>query len=604
MKHSVTFFLAFIIITVTAFAQNPFSKLKDIAAKKLPDVNTLVQGKEPVTSSLDDATTEAPELDNFVPVNILPGDQLPRNNDGSFYLFPGVWEFHLKSYCMRAGTYGPSKTSGSGYIYAPLKGPKADIIHSILTNGYKHPEIKQHDIQVLIWAIIARTNLKDMPSDYLLTAAKLLDAKQLLRLNEGLLRKYSQNEMAKLAENLPPAARQIMEAENTMRGMLTDANTKYEDLEKVAVLSGVLPDDGGRKVVKGRWSLTPKGFYIRYNPENYTKMTVQIYVKDGSYISSNYIRLKNNSKAGCAVTPLILPFNRHMQDMFDPPNHPAMPANRNQRLGPSTDKNSNPDDALSRASSVLKAYEEGGTIKGFVSNPLTGLFDYLNPLSPDAMVGHITNFITETGRKISNSLNGDPPNPDYKTYAKAIPFNYKKNYGAELKNTELSQAGADFIDAYLNAYAQMLALAESNDKLGGAKLANDPLWMNLQAQAIMHYKKNLGDALVKACEKWDRYADLLREKPAAELMLHPDNIIAMQKKLSTNGFDTSELAAFKYLRMTDEQVANLKEERLRYNPANYTGNFVDHLNTLMTAWREYARLYTKFPSVTAPWEFE
>lgn len=47
-----------------------------------------------------------------------------------------------------AGTFAPS--SGDGYMYAPTLGPKEEIVTTILKNAEKHPEVHQHDIQMLL----------------------------------------------------------------------------------------------------------------------------------------------------------------------------------------------------------------------------------------------------------------------------------------------------------------------------------------------------------------------------------------------------------------------------------------------------------------------
>ena len=47
-----------------------------------------------------------------------------------YVLKPGFYTVELKSFCMHAGTYAPSK--GDGYLYAPLKGQKKEIVNSII----------------------------------------------------------------------------------------------------------------------------------------------------------------------------------------------------------------------------------------------------------------------------------------------------------------------------------------------------------------------------------------------------------------------------------------------------------------------------------------
>jgi hypothetical protein len=46
---------------------------------------------------------------------------------------------------------------------------------------------------------------------------------------------------------------------------------------------------------------------------------------------------------------------------------------------------------------------------GLATDPLGTIVDKVNPFSPGNMFSHILDFITENGRKISDALNGDPP---------------------------------------------------------------------------------------------------------------------------------------------------------------------------------------------------
>jgi hypothetical protein len=590
--------LVFMVFYVNA--QNPLERLKKLKIKNIPKINDIFKGKDPITTSLDDAITEAPELDNFEPTVILPGSELPRKADGSFYIFPGVWEFHLKSYCMKAGTYGPSKTNGSGHIYAPLIGPKADIIQSLLKNGYKHPEVKQRSIQVLIWAIIAKQNLKDMPKEYMLTAAQLLDAKQLLQLNEGVVRSLAQNELNKTLENLPEPLKEIIEAENKMRGLLTDVNTKYEDLERTAVLTGIMPDDQGRKIIKGRWSLTPDGYYIRFFPTSYAKMTLQVYVKEDANNAFNYITIKNNnSKCNFQCNNLKIP-NRSMVG-FDPSKNAAMPG---QRLGSSNDKNSpdDRDDALDKANKILNGADNALTGFGLATDPLGTIVDKGNPFSPGNMFGHILNFITDNGRKISNALNGDPPDPNYKEFARPEIFDYKSLKQIAFKKKELNQLAIDFVQSYLHTHGLMLALTKTNDKHGGALIANDAIWIEKQAQAIIYYKKLVGDALLETCTKWQAFLNAIKFESKMSIPSKSEKLIAYQNKLKTNGFAKEELDFFQFLKIDAKEIELIKQTRLQYNPVLFNGNYNDASTVILNAWKSIGNVYASFPRIAAPWD--
>jgi hypothetical protein len=133
--------------------------LKDKLAGK--SVSKFLEGKPPITTSLPDAIYGDAQYDNFTPRESKRSlTQLQRTPNGGFVLQPGHYEFHDQSYCLKAGTHGPG--GGDGYIYAPTKGPAEDAVTSILRNSVNHPEIRQNDIQVLLWAIIAKAKFEDL----------------------------------------------------------------------------------------------------------------------------------------------------------------------------------------------------------------------------------------------------------------------------------------------------------------------------------------------------------------------------------------------------------------------------------------------------------
>lgn len=250
---------------------------------KITGVDEILQKEPPITTSLADAVTEVPFLDDFNPGLFAPMTSLPRTPEGGFILQqPGLYTFDARSYCLKAGTYAPSKDrGGDGYLYAPLKGPSAAIVRNILRKSFSHPEIPQTDIQMLLWAIIARTKISDMSRQMQLTAAKLLTPQELLDLNGGAIGLIPKKLLDQAIAKLPSQVRQALETEASIREMLTTAQATYEDVERVAVLQGDPPSaEGDREVPWGRWSYHPDGFFIRYFPSGYSQTEIQISVPE------------------------------------------------------------------------------------------------------------------------------------------------------------------------------------------------------------------------------------------------------------------------------------------------------------------------------------
>ncbi|MEO0062546.1 MAG: hypothetical protein RLZZ08_1106, partial [Pseudomonadota bacterium] len=108
-------------------------------------------GPQPISTSIADAVFGDPSKDGFTPPGAMRSlGSLQRGGAGSFVLQQGWFGWTGQSYCLHAGTHGP--TAGDGYLYAPVKGTAKDAVTAILQNSTKFPDIEQHDIQLLLWA--------------------------------------------------------------------------------------------------------------------------------------------------------------------------------------------------------------------------------------------------------------------------------------------------------------------------------------------------------------------------------------------------------------------------------------------------------------------
>jgi hypothetical protein len=245
-------------------------------------LNSLLRGRMPVTTSLPDAKWGLPERDQFTPpqsVRKLSG--LERTPRGGFILKAGYYEFNAQSYCLHAGTHGPG--GGDGYLYAPTLGSAEEAVIAIRQNSYQHPDIPQQDIQVLLWAIVARARFETLGPRQREVAARLLTPQQLAKLNRTGLDAIPAPVMNRLLAQAPPGLRQVLQAEGQLRTLLSGPGVSFATLEQVAVLSGVAPlGPGSLPVPSGRWSGHPDGYLIRYLPRGYSHTLVQVWVEPGS----------------------------------------------------------------------------------------------------------------------------------------------------------------------------------------------------------------------------------------------------------------------------------------------------------------------------------
>ena len=265
---------------VSASAQ--FGGLGGVTDKLKKKTPNFLGGKPPITTSLPDAKWGDASKDGFTPREPARALMtLQRTPNGGFVLQPGYYIMQTQSYCLKAGTHGPG--GGDGYLYAPTKGPAEDAVISIVRNSVQHPEIEQHDIQVLLWAIIARAKFEDLQPQLKATAAKLLTPRQLASLNRNALDVLSGNALTDALGGVPEPLRQIAQAEAELRQMLTTPGASFAEMERVAVLSGAAPlGEGSMEVPSGRWSMHPDGYYVRYIPSGYSSTRVEIWVPQGS----------------------------------------------------------------------------------------------------------------------------------------------------------------------------------------------------------------------------------------------------------------------------------------------------------------------------------
>jgi len=255
------------------------------AAKKVlekTDVSSALAGKAPITTSLPDAIWGAPDKDGFTPREAARSlNVLQRTPNGGFVLQPGYYGMQDQSYCLHAGTHGPG--GGDGYLYAPPKGSAEDAVMSVVRNSVQHPEIDQHIVQQLLWAIVARAKFEDLSTELKSAASRLLTPRQLATLNRSGLDMIPGPALDKAMGSAPAGVRQALQAEAQMRQMFQSGSATYADLERVAVLGGNAPrGEGSREVPSGRWSLHPDGYYVRYIPSSYSSTRVEIWVPQGS----------------------------------------------------------------------------------------------------------------------------------------------------------------------------------------------------------------------------------------------------------------------------------------------------------------------------------
>lgn len=270
------FFIALMLccISQTIHAQ----VLKDIikAKEKITGITVDKLSKDPITTSFKDVDKKRYIKDDFGNTQTFTNIfEKEFNIKKGFRLTPGYYEGSFKSFCIKAGTVAPNK--GSGRFYAAMKGPKQAIFETILTALHNDSSLKQREVQLLLWAIIAKTDFHKMKGPVKVTALKILSAKEITRLSKGALDGLARNKLNKLSYK-SKALRAVIDAENNLRRKYYQGARTYAEYEDIAMIAGVEPVVKGWE--QGRWIKHPDGYYLRYYPSGYSKTRTQIYVPE------------------------------------------------------------------------------------------------------------------------------------------------------------------------------------------------------------------------------------------------------------------------------------------------------------------------------------
>jgi len=284
LRRSLPLVLALLLLALPGAGQD-LGKIKDKLAGLAGDVTLrqLLVGR-PLTTNLDDVVFDVPFLDPYKPPDCREITVLPKTPGGGWALRPGSYAYLARSYCLGAGTRRPWQ--GDGYAYAPIKGPQADAIRSILRNSARFPEIPQEQIQMLLWRIIARARWIDLSAEQKANAALLLSPKQIAGLNGSALDLLPGDVLDRALAEAVPAVARILRAEAKMRERFASGEATYEEMEEAAVLPED-PEAAPGRIAPGRWSFHPDGYFIRYLPQSYSETIIQIQVPEAVKIETD-----------------------------------------------------------------------------------------------------------------------------------------------------------------------------------------------------------------------------------------------------------------------------------------------------------------------------
>ena len=610
MRYKLSLLFTLLLVSGAAQAQFSIPSIPDIPID-LPDLGGLLEQEPVITTGLEDAVFECPEMDGFEPDFFTPLYDMPINSDGLIFLLPGAYELEARSYCLHAGSY-VSDTGGNGYIYAPLEGSRSDIIQAILDRSSDHGEIHQTEVQSIIWAILARCKFSDMSDNKQINASILLTPEEIFELNGGALGLIPDNMLNDLFGDLTGPARSVLEAEARIRSTLSRAESSYEELEEIAIIHGDPPEEyNERDIPEGRWSWHPNGYYIRYFPHGYSHTRIELWVPENENTELSY----GNTliKAGGAGLHKELPWlkdcpaspprpspyrSRHLR-WLRPPDGVAQPGNTfRQRLAVATGKP--PEQVDEAIEEIRDSMDKFSSVADILTIDITSLFDVGSGLQ-SWLFGLILDKVIDTWSDAIKALGMDPPRSDYTLYAIPSVIHVDSLIPGDGLSAEKAAALNSFAEAAMGLIAVMEAAQISLDRMGGALDDNDEFWAIEQALCYIYYKNLSGVFMEIAADRFDHLFDVCRLEGLQDTYITVAMASAYLNNLEENGFSAEAIEAMHYLGMTDEQIQNILEIRLSFTPEELEGSLFEAADNCISFMHECGSQWQRMPEVYPYW---
>ena len=199
---------------------------------------------------------------------------LPQTQYGGFVLKPGFYEAEFKTYCLQPGT--PDPRQGDAYLQGPVTGHRKEIVESVLLNSRDKRNIDQKNIQLLLWSVVSRSDFNRLSPAVQTDAMQLLTPKQIFELKGGVIG----------AIKTAAYSTGVLNANSDIKRLFASSFNSYEAYENIAVRR-----EQSRVIKQGvkydQWFKQKENYYIRYFPESYKKVRIQVYVPDGILDADN-----------------------------------------------------------------------------------------------------------------------------------------------------------------------------------------------------------------------------------------------------------------------------------------------------------------------------
>jgi hypothetical protein len=160
-------------------------------------------------------------------------------------------------------------------MQGPLTSYRKDIVETILRNSLKKPQLEQRNIQLLLWSVVSGSDFRKLSWEVQATANQLLSRKQIFQLKGGVV-----GIVKTVSASMPETG-----ATSKLRQLFEAGTSSYELFERVAVLQQT-SELKKEEPEKDQWYKQDGGYYLRYFPNSYQHVKIQVYVPEAAYTSA------------------------------------------------------------------------------------------------------------------------------------------------------------------------------------------------------------------------------------------------------------------------------------------------------------------------------
>ncbi len=234
----------------------------------IPGLDSLFKKGLPLKYTLNLADPPTLRLVRFEPEEIADLPQIPTE------FTPGFYRANFATFCLRGYTPGPNR--GSAQLPGRIEGAMSGTINKLLDGFGQHNDIRQDEMQTLIWALLANAKPSNLNASQQAILARCLSPQDILLLEKGGVQFLEENVIGPMMNKVDEALRPIYEADNKMRQLVSRADAAFAELEELAVLP---PSEEGNISFyeRGMWAPWQNGF-IRFDSSSYSNTSVQFWI--------------------------------------------------------------------------------------------------------------------------------------------------------------------------------------------------------------------------------------------------------------------------------------------------------------------------------------